>query len=134
MSRIAEGNRIPEMIADMTDGNFGAINCLKGLLNYHLEKGLSAIRVMDEMEICGSKISMLFHFCCDDDYEQLLNVLTNAEIGILSKDEIANNLNQPYPEPFNNLLTGKELLQKVVNIATPVELEEILFEYSKKRS
>ena len=111
MSKLKGANGVSEIVANMMDGNLVEMGCLKGLLNYDYEKGLSAIGIMDKMEIYGVKIAMLFHFCCNDDYEELLNVLLNAEVGILTKEEISENLSTPYPEPFQNLLTNGQLVE-----------------------
>jgi len=99
MSKIFGSMTKSEILYEMSEGNPGAIDCMIRLLK-HDEEAIFYIMFLDNMEIYGSKIYMIWNDCCNRDMTKFVETLQYLESGAVTKEEIHNNLNRVRAIPF----------------------------------
>ena len=100
------GNRInpymglKEVISTMSEGNPGAMECI-GLMfiDDPYDTALDLL-LLDELEIYGSKLYMLWDDCCKRDVKKMRETIQAFRDKKFSKEEIHKNLSQLYADPF----------------------------------
>ena len=105
MARLAATDTVMDACVKMSDGNPGALTFCMALLN-ELPMGLLH---MDTIGLYGSQLYMLWNDCCGRDMGEVKKVIQNYCAGILTAQEIRDNVSQPYGNPFPNLKTVEEL-------------------------
>ena len=99
MAKINENMTIQDVLIAMSEGNPGALVCMIGMFETN-PLALFDIMFFDTMEIYGEKIYCLWNDCCNRDTVKFKQTLEYLKYGILSKEEIHENLNRPYAKPF----------------------------------
>ena len=98
--RITADMNMRDVIITMSDGNLGAVTCMINMLQTDPSTALLDIIYFDSMEIYGSKIYMLWNDCCDRDMSRLKKTIQYLRSGVVSKEEIHENLNRVRAKPF----------------------------------
>ncbi len=96
--KITKDMNLIEMLDVMSEGNPGAINVLKNIMED--ENGLLSILVLDSLDIRGSKLWALYNDSCNKNKKKFKRTLKVLNCGVYSHEEIQNNLSAYYPVPF----------------------------------
>ena len=117
-------NPIQGIIA-LADGNPGAVSALATLMQTSEDTdpenafgSMSPIISLDEMEVYGWQIWVLFKDVCEQDPVKTLAVLRARQLGILSKEEILDGLTESFHSPEKDALRTK-----VTDIVAKVQAE-----------
>ncbi len=99
--RVFMDRTLCDVIAIMAEGNPGALDCLFRLLDLDMRRSvIKYLYVLDDFEIYGYKIYMLYNDCCDRNIEALAELLDAFDAGYYTKEEVQKNLNRPRALPF----------------------------------
>lgn len=99
--RVSLDATLLDVITLMAEGNPGAVDCLLRLVDH--DKAATIVKylyVLDEYEIYGYRIYMLYNDCCNRDILSLCDLLDAFGAGCYTKQEIRENLNRLRALPF----------------------------------
>lgn len=90
MGRLALGDTATEIILKLSDGNPGALTVIREMLSrqFHNVHGAMLILWLDEWEIYGSMIWVLFKDGCHEDFGLLERAIRSVQMGYLTKGDI----------------------------------------------
>ena len=84
----------------MSEGNPGALTCMRKMLQTDPMAAFLDILYFDNMGIYGSKIYMLWDDCCGRDMSKFKETIKYLRSGAVSKEKIHENLNRVRAVPF----------------------------------
>ncbi|MFH6945136.1 hypothetical protein [Flavobacterium sp. FlaQc-50] len=90
-NRIQSKDTMPDVLAKMSDGNFGAVDALMKLLaSDHVDPdnyfgGLGVILTLDTWQIYGTDIYVLYSDICDKDIVKMIAVLRATQMGLFAE-------------------------------------------------
>jgi hypothetical protein len=94
-NRITINDTLMDALVKMSEGNPGAITVLSRLVKEggKIDKlsffgGLTHILLLDEYEIYGSKIWMLFKDVCKQNIEDMIYIIRSVQLGLTSKENL----------------------------------------------
>ncbi len=116
MSKLELTDTVQDVFLKMAEGNPGALNCLFAMISKKdWFGGLDPVMLiiqLDDMEIYGSNLYMLWNDCCNQDLVQMELVIRNYQCGRLTKEVIMDNLKGGRGTPFKNLVPLSQLFER----------------------
>jgi len=95
MSKLDQQDTTMDILVKMSDGNPGAIGALMEIMNtadridpQAADSGLGHILLLDEYEIYGTDIYILYNDKCDRNVRKLLVLIRGVQLGFLRKETL----------------------------------------------
>lgn len=74
-----EDKSVQDNIADMSQGNPGALEAMMSMMESDKERGILALHTLDRMNMYGSRIWIAYKDYCDKDVEKFLDSIFNQD-------------------------------------------------------
>jgi hypothetical protein len=126
--RIKLTNTMKEIIANMSEGNPGAVKVIINLMKFTpkidpqaMFGGLAPLMSLDTLNIYGSRIWMLYKDVCKESVFQTIAVLRSWQLGILSKTDLDHAI-ENYGDGINLDFIVGEVKKQLPEFTCPEEI------------
>lgn len=106
MSKLRFDMSMMDVLVEFSEGNPGALTVLMELLQHYKDdpEFLITLMFLDNNEIYGSKLYMLWNDCCNRDINKTIETIKYLKDNNISKETIHKNLDRGRALPFEEFL------------------------------